>query len=513
MDTLLALDQGTTSTRAFLFDTSGQPMLQAQRSVKCHYPQPGWVEQDPEQIYRDCVDVLKEVIEQTKSPAVIRALGITNQRETTVIWDKISGKPIYPAIVWQDRRTESLCRDWLSQGLEPLITAKTGLLIDPYFCASKIAWILDHVEGARGRAHRGELLFGTMDSFLIWKLTQGRVHATDMTNASRTLLFNLEKRDWDSDLCSRLDVPMSLLPELKECADNYGEVSRKVLDFKLPIRGVAGDQQAASIGQACLKRGDIKSTYGTGCFLLMNTEQEIKYSKNRLITTLAYQVNGTPCFALEGSLFMAGSIMQWLRDALNLLVDVVASSQVAQEAEPSEVILVPAFTGLGAPFWDPKAKGAILNLTHGTHKDDIIRAALEGVCFKTKELLNAFRADSHMNLQHCKVDGGMASNDWMMECLSHTLNMPVSRPKFLETTSLGAAFLAGLGEGVFSHLDEIKQFWHLDRCFQPHSEHFSYLDKKFTLWRQALSMISPQAKAWYQNNSQEDTHDSVSSIS
>ena len=512
MDTLLALDQGTTSTRAYLFDKNGQALFKARRAVECFYPKPGWVEQNPEQLYQGCVDVLNEVINQTKSNVRIKALGITNQRETTVIWDT-TGKPIYPAIVWQDRRTEPLCKSWSDQGLDALVKSKTGLLIDPYFSASKIIWILNHVEGARERAQKGELLFGTIDSFLIWRLTKGQVHATDMTNASRTLLFNLEKRAWDSELCQLFDVPMTMLPDIKECADDFGIVSNDILEKHLPIRGVAGDQQAATIGQGCLQRGDIKSTYGTGCFILMNTEQDIKYSSNQLLTTLAYQVKGVPAYALEGSLFMAGSIMQWLRDELGLLVDAESSSDIAYQTKPSEVVLVPAFNGLGAPFWDPKAKGAILNLSRGTHKHDIIRAALEVVCFQTKDLLAAFKMDSQMPLLACKVDGGMAGNDWLLDCLSHGLELPVSRPKFLETTVLGAAFLAGLGEGVFSDLEEIKKFWHLDQCFMPHSSTFAYLDKKYSLWKQALTMISPQAKAWYQNQSQEDPNDSIPSFS
>ena len=461
---LLAIDQGTTSTRAMLFGLDGAVLGRAQVELPQAYPQDGWVEHDALRIWQDTLAVCRAVLDQARSEVV--ALGLTNQRETTVIWDRATGQPIHPAIVWQDRRTAEWCQQRLEH--EPWISGKTGLLLDPYFSATKIAWLLEHVPGARQRAEAGELAFGTIDSWLIWNLSGGKVHATDATNASRTLLYHLEQGDWDGELLAFFGVPRSLLPEVKDCAADFGTTDPALFGRAIPIRGVAGDQQAATIGQACLASGMVKATYGTGCFMVMNTGDQILRSRNRLLSTLAYRLEGRSTFALEGSIFTAGAAVQWLRDALKFIGSAAESEQWARSTDGTRgVYLVPAFTGLGAPHWDPQARGAILGLTRDAGIGEIVRAALESVCYQTRDLLESMRADGAILPPALRVDGGMVANDWLMQFLADLLDTPVERPRVAESTALGAAFLAGLGEGCYSTLEEVSGHWSRDRRFEP----------------------------------------------
>ena len=466
---ILSIDQGTTSTRAMLFDRAGKVLARAQTELPQHYPADGWVEHDALRIWQDTLAVVRDALASASLAATdIAAIGVTNQRETTVVWDRQTGQPIHPAIVWQDRRTAAWCAAHHTPEREQWLADKTGLLLDPYFSASKIAWLLDHVAGARQRAEAGELAFGTIDSWLIWQLTGGAVHATDATNACRTLLFNLHTQDWDPELLDFFGIPASLLPQVRDCAADYGSSLPELFGAAIPIRGVAGDQQAATVGQACFAPGMVKSTYGTGCFMVMNTGSEMVRSRNRLITTLAYRLDGQPTFALEGSIFIAGAAVQWLRDAVKLIGSAAESEKWAREVDDTHgVYLVPAFTGLGAPYWDPQARGAIIGLTRDSGIAVIVRAALESVCYQTRDLLEAMRADGTTLPAALRVDGGMAGNDWVMQFLADLLDTPVARPTITETTALGAAYLAGLGIGLYANLEEISQLWACQQHFSP----------------------------------------------
>jgi glycerol kinase len=463
---ILAIDQGTTSSRALLFDLEGDIAAVAQTELPQHYPADGWVEHDADEIWAHTSSVCRQVLADADRLGMkVQCIGITNQRETTVVWDRKTGEPIHRAIVWQDRRTAPFCRTLREAGHEALFTARTGLLLDSYFSGTKVRWILDNVDGARERADRGELAFGTIDSFLLWKLT-GR-HMTDATNASRTLLFNIHKQEWDDDLLSLLDVPPAMLPEVKDCAGPFGETT--AFGAPLPVTGVAGDQQAATVGQGCLKPGMMKSTYGTGCFVLLNTGGEATPSRNRLLTTVACRLDGQASYALEGSIFIAGAAIQWLRDGLGILETAGESEALARSLEGNEgVYLVPAFTGLGAPWWDPDARGTLVGLTRNAGRAHLARAALEAACYQTWDLMKAFRSDYDGRVDRIRVDGGMAANDWMLQFLSDVTDLPVERPHTVETTALGAAMLAGVGHGLWNTLDEAAgALWRRGSLFEP----------------------------------------------
>lgn len=465
---ILAIDQGTTSSRTVAFSPNGDMLASAQQEFPQIYPDDGWVEHDPEAIWETCLETLREVYAKVKSEGYeIAGIGITNQRETTLIWDRETGKPVYNAIVWQDRRTARTCEALKERYTEEALTEKTGLLFDPYFSATKAAWILDTAPELRECAARGELAFGTVDSFLIYRLTGGASHVTDATNASRTNLFNIHTQDWDDELLDLFDVPRSILPEVKDCADMFGETSIDILEDSLPILGVAGDQQAAAIGQCCFAKGMIKSTYGTGCFVIMNTGHEVVKSKNKLLSTVAYRLDGTTTYALEGSIFMAGASVQWLRDELGLITTASETEDLVLDSPRRDgVYLVPAFTGLGAPHWDPDARGAIIGLTRATNRVDLVRATLDSVCYQTHDLLEAMAQDGSAPTT-LRVDGGMAANNWLMQTLSDIIDLPIDRPKVMETTALGAAYLAGLKAGVFKSLEDISAQWAMDSHFDP----------------------------------------------
>ena len=465
-DFILSIDQGTTSSRAILFDQKGDPAFTAQVEFTQYFPEDGWVEHDPEEIWASTLSVVKDAIQFAASQQrKIAAIGITNQRETTIVWDRQTGKPVYNAIVWQDRRTSEYCAALKEQGREPSITKSTGLLLDPYFSATKVKWILDHVEGARERAQKGELAFGTVDCFLIWRLTGGQSHVTDATNASRTLLFDIHQQCWDQEILKLLDIPSALLPEVLDCAADFGITERSVIQAEIPIAGVAGDQQAALIGQACFEPGMLKSTYGTGCFVILNTGTEALASSNKLLTTVGYRLKGETTYALEGSIFVAGAAVQWLRDGLGLIDNARQTEAMAASLPSNEgVYMVPAFTGLGAPHWDPDARGAIFGLTRDTGPAHFVRAALESVCYQTHDLLEAKRKDG-LNPTRLRVDGGMVNNNWLCGFLAGVLDLTVERPTITETTALGAAYLAGLQTGIFESLQAISQSWQSDQEF------------------------------------------------
>jgi len=486
---VLAIDQGTTSSRAIVFDGAMRVAGSGQQEFPQYYPASGWVEHDPEEIWSSVVATVKAALAQAgKRAAEIAALGITNQRETIVIWEKATGRPIHNAIVWQDRRTAPLCRKLKKQGLEKTFTHKTGLLLDPYFSGTKIAWILDKVKGARKRAEKGELLAGTIDSFLIWRLTGGKVHATDATNASRTLVYNIRKNAWDEQLLRILRIPAQMLPVVKDCADDYGITDKDLFDAEIRILGVAGDQHAATIGQACFEPGMMKSTYGTGCFALLNTGAEPVNSKSRLLTTIAYRLNGKTTYALEGSIFIAGAAVQWLRDGLGIIGKAEHSGVLAAKADPSQhVYLVPAFVGLGAPHWDADARGAIFGLTRNSGPAEFARAALESVAYQTRDLLDAMRRDwkGASAKTVLRVDGGMVASDWTMQRLADILDAPVDRPTILETTALGAAWLAGSRAGVWPKSAEFARSWALERRFKPEMD-ASTRKAKLGGWRDAV---------------------------
>ena len=487
MTALLAIDQGTTSTRAIVFDRSSAKRGVHQLELPQSFVKPGWVEHDPERIWADVLACVRAALANASTSAQqIAAIGLTNQRETCVIWDRASGKPIHPAIVWQDRRTAAFCvthadkSNWLA--------SKTGLLLDPYFSATKLAWILDNVEGARVRAERGELAAGTIDSWLLWKLTGGAKHATDATNASRTALFNIHTQAWDDELLAFFKLPRNLLPEVQDSASHFGSSSPELFGAAIPIRGIAGDQQAATVGQACFEPGMMKSTYGTGCFIVLNTGAKCLVSSNRLLSTVAYRLNGVTTYALEGSIFIAGAAVQWLRDAAHLIGSAGETEALARSIADTEgVYLVPAFTGLGAPYWDPQARGAILGLTRNTGLAHIVRAALESVAYQTRDLLTAMRGDG-ATPQELRVDGGMVINNWLTQFLADACQLPVVRPAVTETTALGAAFLAGLSSGVYGSLDEIAALWAEESRFvtaMPSAK----ADQLYAGWNEAVARV------------------------
>jgi len=463
---ILSIDQGTTSTRTLVFSAQGKVLFTAQEEFPQIYPNDGWVEHDPEAIWKTTLSTLKKAhAYAAKKNSKILGIGITNQRETTLVWDRKSGKCIYNAIVWQDRRTAAVCRDIKSRYSEKDLAAKTGLLLDPYFSATKAAWILDNVKGARKRAEAGELAFGTIDSFLIYRLTDGASHATDATNASRTNLFNINTQDWDDDLLELFNVPKALLPQVYDCAADFGTTD--ILGGPIKILGVAGDQQAATIGQCCFEAGTIKSTYGTGCFVLMNTGEDCVTSENRLLSTVAYRLNGKTTYALEGSIFVAGAAVQWLRDELKIIKKAKHTEKLVKKTKSNNgVFLVPAFTGLGAPYWDPDARGAIFGITRDTGRADIVRATLESMAYQTHDLFEAMAEDG-ITPTSLKVDGGMVANNWMVQFLSDILGLPVERPKVMETTALGAAYLVGLQCGLYKDLAQISANWQREKHFKP----------------------------------------------
>ncbi len=470
MTHILAIDQGTTSTRAILFGPDMVPVASSQEEFEQHFPQSGWVEHEAGDLWSTTASTCRGAIEKAGISADdIAAIGITNQRETTLLWDRATGKAIHRAIVWQDRRTSELCQSLKAAGHEEMVTERTGLLLDPYFSATKLKWLLDNVEGARARAEAGELAFGTVDSWVIWNLTGGKAHVTDATNAARTMLYDIRKGRWSKTMCDLLDIPMSLLPEVKDCAADFGVTRADLFGREIPILGVAGDQQAATVGQACFEPGMLKSTYGTGCFALLNTGDDPVTSKNRLLTTIAYQLDGKPTYALEGSIFIAGAVVQWLRDGLKIIREAKETQPLADQADAGQdVVLVPAFTGLGAPYWNAECRGAIYGLTRGSGPAELAKAALESVGFQTRDLLEAMHADwPDAEKAALRVDGGMSASDWAMQFLSDILGAPVDRPEVLETTALGAAWLAGQRAGLYPAMEEFAQSWALERKFEP----------------------------------------------
>ncbi len=492
---ILAIDQGTTSSRALLFDADRRVVATAQRELRQYYPHDGWVEHDAEAIWRDTVAVCREAV--TTAGAAVRdiaAIGIANQRETTVLWERATGRPVHRAIVWQDRRTAEACRALQREGAEAAIAAKTGLLIDPYFSATKLAWLLDHVPEARPRAEHGELCFGTVDSFLLFRLTDGKVHATDATNASRTLLYDIRRQDWDDELLRLFRVPRAVLPEVRDNAGDFGAADAEFLGAAIPVTGMAGDQQAAMVGQGCFAPGMIKSTYGTGCFALMNTGAEARASRHRLLTTIAYRLGGKTAYALEGSIFVAGAAIQWLRDGLKVIGDAASTAEIAAAGAATGIYLVPAFTGLGAPHWLPEARGAIFGLTRDTTGGNLVRAALEAVCYQTRDLLEAFGADSGINPAAMRVDGGMARNDWMLQFLADMLDMPVERPALNEATAFGAARLAAAGVGLCATPGDFGAGWQLDRRFTPNMT-ADRRERLYAGWKNAIAAVTSYTNA------------------
>ena len=478
---LLAIDQGTSSTRSVLYDDKGRFIDSSQLEFKQYFPKEGWVEHNPEEIWESVLSTLTSLVKRNSLVSKdIASIGITNQRETTIVWDKKDGKPIYNAIVWQDRRTADFCSELNDQA--EMVNSRTGLTMDPYFSSTKVNWILNHVKGARKRALAGELLFGTIDSYLIWKLSGGKSHKTDATNASRTMLFNIEEQKWDEDLLNLFEIPRSMLPAVCDNVFDFGTTS--VLGGEVSIGGVAGDQQAALIGQCCVKPGEVKSTYGTGCFLILNTGAERLHSQSKLLTTVAYRVNGKITYALEGSIFVAGSAIQWLRDEMEFFSDASDTEKLAMQAsDESNVLVIPALTGLGAPYWDASARGAIFGLTRDSTKADIVRATLESVVFLTKDLLEAMSKDN-ASFNSLKIDGGMVANSWFCQKLSNTLGVEVERPRIIETTSLGAAFLAGISAGLFDDLNGLKESREIERTFFPEKESNKYLE-----WKKAVKKV------------------------
>lgn len=479
---MLALDQGTTSSRTLAFDRNGKVVASAQREFTQHYPQPGWVEHDGEEIWESQLATLRQVLDElSESGRKPIAMGITNQRETTLVWERATGKLIHRAIVWQDRRTAAFCETLKEDGREPSFRVRTGLRLDPYFSGTKVKWILDHVEGARGRAQKGELCFGTVDSWLLWNLTGGEVHATDITNASRTLLLDIRNQQWDEELCELLDVPRQMLPKVLGCSGLFGEWEG------IPITGIAGDQHAALFGQECFEAGMAKSTYGTGCFLLMNTGRDVVHSQNGLLSTVAWTLNGETCYALEGSVFMAGAILNWLRDGLGLITDATEVEPLARECDDTGgVVLVPAFTGLGAPHWDALARAALLGMSRGTGKAEICRAALESIAFQCGEVLAAMEKDSGVQLTQLRVDGGAAKGNLLMELQANLVGKTVARPSCLETTALGVACFAGLAVGYWDGLEELAGLLTIEKEFLPEEKGS---DHDWERWRRAVAAV------------------------
>ena len=485
---VLSIDQGTTSSRGVIFDKNYEIVSIGQKEFTQFFPDSGWVEHDPEEIWMSTLESCHSAIKESKiDPSQIRAVGITNQRETTVVWDKDTGKPIYNAIVWQDRRTSDQCQNLKDLGHESLVNEKTGLLLDPYFCATKIAWILDNVSGARQKANEGQLLFGTIDCFLMWRLSNQQIHSTDATNACRTMLYNIHDGCWDEDLLKLFDIPSSMLPKVCDNAADFGKVDESIFGSEIPITASIGDQPSALVGQACFQPGMVKSTYGTGCFVLINTGYEPVKSNNKLLTTLAFQVNGKTCYALEGSIFVAGAAVQWLRDGLKFIESAQESESLAMQADDSQdVYLVPAFVGLGAPYWDPDCRGALFGMTRNTGPAEITKATLESVCYQTSDLLSAIEKDlGEGKLSAIRVDGGMAASNWTMQMLSDLVELPVDRPKNLETTALGAAYLAGMQIGFYPSMSDFSDSWQSDSQFNSKMTSDSR-ERKLAGWKDAV---------------------------
>jgi glycerol kinase len=493
---ILALDQGTTSSRAILFDHSGKDKATTQKDFKQIFPQPGWVEHDPIEIWDSQIQSALNIAKQTNIDfGEVAAIGITNQRETTVVWDRETGKPIYNAIVWQDRRTSKYCDALKQKGYLDTIKKKTGLIIDAYFSATKLKWILDNVEGAKAKAKAGKLCFGTIDTWLIWNLTKGKTFVTDVSNASRTMLFNIKTLEWDNELLEIFEIPLNILPEVRESSEVYGVTDRSIFAVEIPISGIAGDQQAALFGQLCTEKGMVKNTYGTGCFLLMNTGDKLVYSNNNLLTTIAWKINGKTNYALEGSVFVGGAVVQWIRDGLNLIKDAKEIEDMANEVEDNGgVYFVPALTGLGAPYWDSYARGTIIGLTRGTTKSHIARAAIEGIAFQVYDIVKSMEADANAKGTELRVDGGATANNLLLQFQADIFKFPVVRPDFLETTALGAAYLAGLAVGFWKTIEELKDQWSVDKIFKPNLE-----DSKVKIlvgqWHKAVS----RSKNWIED--------------
>ena len=489
-DLVLALDQGTTSSRAIVFDRDGNIVRSAQQEFTQIYPRPGWVEHDANEIWTSQLKVAQEVVDD---PQAIAAIGITNQRETTVIWDKQTGEPIHNAIVWQDRRTSAFCDELKAEGFDQTILRHTGLVTDAYFSGTKVRWLLDNIDGARDRAAAGELAFGTIDSFLVWRLTGGRVHITDVSNAARTMLFDIHTCDWSGDILDRLDIPRAILPEVRPCSQIYGESDAKLFGKAIAIAGMAGDQQAATFGQAAYDAGMAKNTYGTGCFMLMNTGAVPQPSSNNLLTTIAWQVADQPLqYALEGSIFVAGAAVQWLRDEMKLIGSAAESEAIAMSVDSNDgVYMVPAFVGLGAPYWDQYARGAIVGLTRGSGRAQIVRATLEAIAYQTRDVVAAMSADSGLALEGLRVDGGAVANNFLMQFQADILGVPVERPRVTETTALGAAYLAGLATGIWESQDEIAEQWQLEKTFEPQMS-ADQRDALYAGWRKAVE----RARHW-----------------
>lgn len=490
---LLAIDQGTTSSRAIVFDHTGQMLYVAQKELIQHYPNPSWIEHDATDIWNDTLALCREVIASAGGSEKIAAIGMTNQRETTVVWNRDTGQPIYHAIVWQDRRTSEFCESLKAKGVEDIIRSKTGLLIDPYFSCTKVKWILDSVEGARKLADAGKLAFGTVESFLLWKLTGGKLHASDYTNASRTGLFNIREHCWDDALLEIYDIPRSILPEVKDNVDDFGSTDPDLFGKPIKIGGMAGDQHAALIGQCCFETGMIKSTYGTGCFALMNIGTDFKQSQNRLLTTPAYRLDGQTHYALEGSIFMAGAVVQWIRDALGIIAKASESEALATSVDDNDgVYLIPAFTGLGAPHWKPEAKAAIFGLTRRSNKAHIARAALEAQAYQTMDLMGAMEKDSGIRSDRLRVDGGLVANQFVCQFLADVTRCEIDVPMNTETTALGAAFLAGLSAGVYQGLDDVAKIWRRDKQFKP-AMLTDERDALYQRWQHYVGIVADQA--------------------
>lgn len=492
---VMALDSGTTSNRCILFNEKGEMCSVAQKEFTQHFPKPGWVEHEPGEIWSTQLAVAREAMTKIGASAEdIAAIGITNQRETTIVWDKNTGQPLYPAIVWQCRRTSEYCDSLKEKGLTEKFREKTGLVIDAYFSGTKVKWILDHVEGARERAEKGNLLFGTVETWLIWKLTRGAVHVTDYSNASRTMLFNINTLEWDDEILEELGIPKSMLPQARASSEIYGETDPSFFGGRIPIAGAAGDQQAALFGQACFEQGDAKNTYGTGCFLLMNTGSQPVFSKNGLVTTIAWGMDGKVTYALEGSIFVAGAALQWLRDELRLIDSAADSEYFAQRVKDTNgCYVVPAFTGLGAPYWDQYARGTIVGLTRGVNKYHIIRATLESLAYQVNDVLDAMKADSGMNLSALRVDGGASANNFLMQTQADLSNAPVNRPRCVETTAMGAAYLAGLAVGYWKNTEDVKRNWGIDKIFVPVIES-EKREKMLEGWKRAVTCSYGWAK-------------------
>lgn len=493
---ILALDQGTTSSRAILFDHSGNNKATTQKDFRQIFPQPGWVEHDPEDIWesqiQSALNIPKKIDIEFKD---IAAIGITNQRETTLVWDRETSKPIYNAIVWQDRRTSKYCDSLKQKGHLDKIKKKTGLIIDAYFSATKLKWILDNVKGAREKAKAGKLCFGTVDTWLIWKLTKGKTFVTDVSNASRTMLFNIKTLTWDTELLELFDIPLNILPEVRESSEVYGVTDKSIFGVEIPIAGIAGDQQAALFGQLCTEKGMVKNTYGTGCFLLMNTGIRPVYSKNNLLTTIAWKINGKTNYALEGSVFVGGAVVQWIRDGLNLIKDAKEIEQLASEVDDNGgVYFVPALTGLGAPYWDSYARGTIIGITRGTTKAHIARAAIEGIAFQVYDIVKSMEADANAKGTELRVDGGASENNLLLQFQADIFKFNVVRPNFLETTALGAAYLAGLAIGFWGSIDELKNQWSIDRIFKPNLDE-NKVNTLIGQWHRAVS----RSKNWIED--------------